>query len=136
MLRDVLLCLVLGVGVLTRGAAAKPVTLIEFEITFPDGTKRQMNVTDPHFVPLELPSGSAGAGLFLMLNPSDHNSVAVVFYSVRFTGDDLLEFGPLERKQTRTELGRDTMKVGGEAIQSKTLSPFRIRVTKVVHQER
>jgi hypothetical protein len=134
MMRRVLLSLILGVGIFTSGAAAESVTIVGFEITFPDGTKAQMTVTNAHFVPLELPSGSAG--LFLTVNPADHNAVAVVFYSVKFTGNDLLESGPLTREQTRTELGRDIAKVGGEAIQSKTSPAFRIRVTKVVHQER
>jgi hypothetical protein len=132
-IRGVLLSLVLGSGVFTDVAAAEPATVIEFEITFSDGTKVRMNVTDPHFVPLELPSGSAG--LYLTVNPADHDSVGVVFYRVRFIGTDLLVGSPLVREQIRTELGRDTMKVGGEAIQSKTDAPFRIRVTKVVHQE-
>jgi len=134
MMRRVLLCLLLAVGVFTDGATAEPVTLIGFEITFADGTKAQTIVTNPHFVPLELPSGSAG--LFLTVNPSDHSTVAVVFYSVKFTGTDILELGLLARQQTRTELGRSTIKVGGEPIQSKTSPSFGIRVTKVVHQER
>jgi len=134
MIRSSLLTVVLGVGLCVQVAVAKSVVLIEFEITYPDGTKTQMKVTDPHFVPLELSSGSAG--LYLTVNPADHNSVGVVFYRVEFTGTDVLVLGPLERQQKRTELGRDTMKVGGEAIQSKTPSPFRIRVTKVVHEQR
>jgi|SRR6266850_2132954 len=132
-MRSVLLSLVFAVGAFTNVATAKTVTVIEFEIAFPDGTKAQMKVTDPHFVPLQLPTGSAG--LYLTLNPEDHHTVGVVFYRVQFTGTDLLELGPLEREQSRTELGRDTMKVGGESIQSQTDSPFRIRITKVLHQE-
>ena len=133
MVRSVFLSLILGVGAFTSVATARTVTLIEFEITFPDGTKAQMKVTDPHFVPLQLPTGSAA--LYLTLNPEDHSTVGVVFYRMQFTGTDVLELGSLQREQTRTELGRDTMKVGGESIQSKTDSPFRIRVTRVVHQE-
>jgi hypothetical protein len=134
MIRRVLLSLVFGFGVVADVAAAAPITVIEFEITFADGSKAQMTTTDPHFVPMELPTGSAG--VYLMTNPADHTTVGVVFYRVTFTAPDLFLAGPLQRQQTQTELGRDVMKVGGEPILSKTDTPFHIRITKVVDQER
>jgi hypothetical protein len=132
MMRRVLFGLVLGVVVFTRAAAAEPRTMIGLEIKFPDGRKWEMLVTDPHWIPLDVPEH---AGVFLTVS-RDRHSVAVAFFNVEYTANDIIEVGQQERQQVRTELGRDIMTVGGDAVQSKTVSPFRIRVTRVVTRER
>ena len=132
MMLRVLFGLVLGVVLFTGAVAAEPRTMIGLEITFPDGRKWEMLVTDPHWIPLDVPEH---AGVFLTVS-RDRNSVAVAFFNVEYTANDMFDVGQQERRQVRTELGRDIMTVGGEAVPSKTASPFNIRVTRVVTRER